>query len=422
MPSGALRDYYEVLQVPRTAPLEHIRYAYRKIALEYHPDVNTGYGAAEIFKRAQEAYEVLSDPGQRVAYDERLASYERRQAEPENAHANRTSYEPSAAARAASERELLLRQLEVDQDDAARAAWQGLAWCVGGAVVSWLTYSAASTGGGYYFVTWGAVIYGGIRFVRGMGTYLQVRSARQALTPGRGSPFALGERLKTPLAVGVAIALIIGLGSLLNRSPQTSGTVRVTIAPTFATVAPTIAPTPRTTFTFALTARPVPTPVQPRAVALRPEQMILPPAEFPFTGFQVSADASGGADAWDRTFRPSSPGLTSYHFLAVRVVLFSAATSGYSIVAAHRCLYVDPLGRPVRTSEIAGEVVGDGAKACRYDIDPDIVVYEYISANRNVGIRLGSNPSVVLTDATAMRDLVAIARAQVAAIDRVAPR
>ncbi|MBN1417350.1 MAG: molecular chaperone DnaJ [Planctomycetes bacterium] len=65
------RDYYEVLGVARDAPLEEIKKAYRKQALQYHPDKNPGDSTAEVrFKEAAEAYDVLSDPEKRRRYDQ----------------------------------------------------------------------------------------------------------------------------------------------------------------------------------------------------------------------------------------------------------------------------------------------------------------------------------------------------------------
>ncbi len=63
------RDYYEILGVPRDADENTIKSAYRKLARQYHPDVNKSPDAEERFKEVNEAYEVLSDAEKRQAYD-----------------------------------------------------------------------------------------------------------------------------------------------------------------------------------------------------------------------------------------------------------------------------------------------------------------------------------------------------------------
>ncbi|HEX7037399.1 MAG TPA: DnaJ C-terminal domain-containing protein [Pseudomonadales bacterium] len=63
------RDYYAVLGVDRKASQEEIKKAYRRLARKYHPDVNREPDAEERFKEVGEAYEVLSDPEKRAAYD-----------------------------------------------------------------------------------------------------------------------------------------------------------------------------------------------------------------------------------------------------------------------------------------------------------------------------------------------------------------
>ncbi|HKL56839.1 MAG TPA: DnaJ domain-containing protein, partial [Sphaerochaeta sp.] len=67
----AKRDYYEVLGVAKTAQLDEIKKAYRKLAIANHPDRNPGNSEAEErFKEATEAYDVISDEKKRQMYDQ----------------------------------------------------------------------------------------------------------------------------------------------------------------------------------------------------------------------------------------------------------------------------------------------------------------------------------------------------------------
>jgi molecular chaperone DnaJ len=68
--AGQKRDYYEVLGVQKNVSGQELKSAFRKVALQYHPDRNPGNKEAEEkFKEASEAYEVLSDPERRARYD-----------------------------------------------------------------------------------------------------------------------------------------------------------------------------------------------------------------------------------------------------------------------------------------------------------------------------------------------------------------
>ncbi len=67
----AKRDYYKILDVPKSATEAEIKKAYRRLAMKYHPDRNpSDHEAEERFKEAKEACEVLSDPQKRAAYDQ----------------------------------------------------------------------------------------------------------------------------------------------------------------------------------------------------------------------------------------------------------------------------------------------------------------------------------------------------------------
>lgn len=79
--ASQVRDYYEVLGVPRTASQKEIKAAFRKLARKHHPDVNPGDpGAAEQFKEINEAHEVLGDPEKRKKYDQLGPNWQRYEA------------------------------------------------------------------------------------------------------------------------------------------------------------------------------------------------------------------------------------------------------------------------------------------------------------------------------------------------------
>ncbi len=70
--TSPIPDYYQILGLPRDATPEEIRRAYRRAAHRYHPDKNQNPGETEIFLQVQTAYQVLSNPQERAAYDAKL--------------------------------------------------------------------------------------------------------------------------------------------------------------------------------------------------------------------------------------------------------------------------------------------------------------------------------------------------------------
>jgi DnaJ-class molecular chaperone len=83
MAAPQYKDYYQTLGVGRTASEKEIKSAYRRLARQFHPDVNKDPKAIDRFKQVNEAYEVLSDPKKRTKYDQLGSDWERIEREQE---------------------------------------------------------------------------------------------------------------------------------------------------------------------------------------------------------------------------------------------------------------------------------------------------------------------------------------------------
>ncbi|TMD88803.1 MAG: J domain-containing protein, partial [Chloroflexi bacterium] len=90
MATPEYKDYYQTLGVSRTASEKEIKSAYRRLARQYHPDVNKDPKATDRFKLINEAYEVLSDSKKRSKYDQMGADWERIEREQEFARQYQT--------------------------------------------------------------------------------------------------------------------------------------------------------------------------------------------------------------------------------------------------------------------------------------------------------------------------------------------
>jgi molecular chaperone DnaJ len=89
-----MRDYYEILEVSKKATDIEIKSAYKRLAKKYHPDVNKAPDAQDKFKEISKAYQVLSDPNKRTAYDQYgHAAFE--QAQQNGYNPNQGGFDPS---------------------------------------------------------------------------------------------------------------------------------------------------------------------------------------------------------------------------------------------------------------------------------------------------------------------------------------
>ncbi len=153
-------------------------------------------------------------------------------------------------------------------------------------------------------------------------------------------------------------------------------------------------------------------------VLFRPEQLILPPEEFPLADFAVARDEPLAGRAWERQFvSATSP---DFHWFTVRLYVLEPDVPSTSFIEKNGCDTVQwPAERPdVREAEAGAS--GDAARACRYEfVDGQRVLY-HTTGYRNVAIVVGTQPRRDrMTDRLALDWLAALARHQIAIVGRV---
>lgn len=163
-------DPYATLGVPRTASTEEIKAAYRRIAKQTHPDLNSAVPEnIRRFEAATEAYAILSHPDQRSRYDcGEQVEQDRVSATQQEIYAWITRLRNASLAA---------------QAKARSAALRGVVWLVLGVAVTGISYAAAasSPNGGSYAVMWGAIGFGGLQALRGFAAYSRIGALARKL-------------------------------------------------------------------------------------------------------------------------------------------------------------------------------------------------------------------------------------------------
>lgn len=162
---------------------------------------------------------------------------------------------------------------------------------------------------------------------------------------------------------------------------------------------------------------PSPAPTVADALILRPEQVILPDAEFPLAGYSVDRDERSGTNGWMRNWRGSD----AFSWVRVLVTVLEPSASSRSKIAATTCDWTFTPLPALSATEVAAPVVGDGAKACGYDFkDLPVGSLVYTTGTRNVLVTVGVYRRSA-SQAAAAAFVASLADYQLWIVDRVSP-
>lgn len=162
---------------------------------------------------------------------------------------------------------------------------------------------------------------------------------------------------------------------------------------------------------------PSPKPTISGALTLRPEQVILPDAEFPLSGYSVDKDERLGTSGWTRNWRGSD----AFSWVRVSVTVLDPSMNSRNSIAAATCDWTFTPFPALSAAEITAPVVGDGAKACGYDFkDLPVGSLVYTTGTRNVVVTVGVYRRST-SQAAAAAFAASLADYQLWIIDKVAP-
>lgn len=174
-----MKNPYEVLGVSTNASITEIKSAFRRLAKATHPDINGGDPQLTAqFRDVAEAYAILTDSEKRNYWD--THNQGRASQQQKNYNSSESYYSSVKATAVDIERYIhaLYEEVEPYKQAAKKSVAVGMAWLIGGLVVTIGTYmSAVNSGGGTYVITWGAILFGGIQAVRSFSYYTKINNA-----------------------------------------------------------------------------------------------------------------------------------------------------------------------------------------------------------------------------------------------------
>ena len=169
-------DPYKTLNLQKEATQDEIRFAFRSMAKETHPDMNGGNEAlTKKFREVAEAYAILSNPSKKALYDNLAKDDKNKEEEVFNASSSPFNVDYRVRI---IEQYIQNLHFEVSgyKDEARNQLLKGLGWLGGGAAISFFTYIQAAQSGGTYVVFYGAIIFGGIQALIGLYNYMEINS------------------------------------------------------------------------------------------------------------------------------------------------------------------------------------------------------------------------------------------------------
>lgn len=174
-----MKNPYEVLGVPINASTEEIKSSFRRLAKSTHPDLNGGSQQMTAqFREIAEAYAILTDPAQKNYWDALIREQTSQQQPANNRYNSNYSSVRATAADIEQYIHALYEEVKPYKEAAKRSVMAGIAWLIGGLAVTFGSYiTAVNSGGGTYFITWGAIIFGGIQAIRSFSNYVKINNA-----------------------------------------------------------------------------------------------------------------------------------------------------------------------------------------------------------------------------------------------------